>query len=158
MRTDCIIDDGETPPANPGHGVPSGDSLYARCGGVYPLALVCDRLVDALLSDKSVRIQVGGARTMASLKYCFTELCCCLAGGPETMTPPSAHEVMEAVKRAEAEVKDRARRAVEKELAGGFFKTETEMRVVKEKVAEEKVAAGRAAAKAAARATLGVSP
>ena len=65
MRADCIIQDGETPPTNPGHAKPSGDSLYARCGGVYPIALVCDRLVDALLSDKSVRIKVDAMRTMA---------------------------------------------------------------------------------------------
>ena len=89
MRADCIIQDGEHPPDNPGHKVPPGDSLYARCGGVYPLALVCDRLVDALLSDATVKIQVDGERTMASLKYLFTELVCALAGGPETMTAAS---------------------------------------------------------------------
>ena len=89
MRADCIILDGEAPPANPGHPTPAGDSLYARCGGVYPLALVCDRLVDALLSDEKVKIKLDAERTMASLKYCFTELCCSLAGGPETMTAPS---------------------------------------------------------------------
>ena len=89
MRNDCIIQDGEAPPPNPGKAAPPGDSLYARAGGVYPLALMCDRLIDALLSDKSVQIKLGGERTMVSLKYLFTELVCALAGGPETMTAPS---------------------------------------------------------------------
>ena len=89
MRADCIIQDGKAPPANPGHPAPAGDSLYARCGGVYPLALVCDRLVDALLSDESVKIKVDAERTMPSLKYLFTEFVCAIAGGPETMTAPS---------------------------------------------------------------------
>ena len=94
MRADCIIQDGETPPSNPGHAVPPGDLLYARCGGVYPLALMCDRLVDAMLTDESVNIAVDATRTMASLKYCFTELCCAHAGGPETMTAPSVAATM----------------------------------------------------------------
>lgn len=89
MRDDCIIQDGETVPDNPGKTVPPGDSLYARAGGLYPLALMCDRLIDALLSDTSVQIKVDGERTMASLKYLFTELVCVLAGGPETMTASS---------------------------------------------------------------------
>ena len=94
MRADCIIQDGETPPSNPGHAVPPGDLLYARCGGVYPLALMCDRLVDAMLTDESVNIAVDATRTMASLKYCFTELCCANAGGLETMTAPSVAATM----------------------------------------------------------------
>jgi hypothetical protein len=63
--------------------------LYARLGGVYPISLFCDRLVDALVGDTSVRITLDAERTMVSLKYLFTELVCALAGGPETMTAPS---------------------------------------------------------------------
>ena len=88
MRADCTIADGEAAPRNPGKPAPPGDSLYARLGGVYPIALFADRLVDALLSDTSVSIKLSKHRTMASLKYLFTELCCALAGGPEILTAP----------------------------------------------------------------------
>merc|ERR1712048_832677 len=68
-------------------GNPPGDSLYARIGGVYPLALFADRLVDALLSDSRVQVPLDGVkRAEPSLKYLFTELCCHVAGGPESMT------------------------------------------------------------------------
>ena len=39
--------------------------------------------VDALLSDRTVKIPLDAKRTSASLKYLFTELVCTLAGGPE---------------------------------------------------------------------------
>ena len=86
MRAACTLADGEIAPPNPGHPAPPGRSLYARLGGVYPLALFADRVVDALLSDESVQIAMSEQRTVASLKYLFTELCCALAGGPETVT------------------------------------------------------------------------
>ena len=91
MQSDCVVQDGETPPENPGHPAPASDSLYARAGGVYPIALFCDRLVDALLSDSGVTIPLDAStRTMASLKYLFTELVATHAGGQqETMTAPS---------------------------------------------------------------------
>ena len=45
-----------------------GNNLYARLGGVYPISLFCDRLVDALVGDTSVRITLDAERTMVSLK------------------------------------------------------------------------------------------
>ena len=90
MQADCTLGEGEEAPPNPGRAAPAGDSLYARCGGAYPLALFADRLVDALLGDPSVNIRLDGKeRSMPSLKYLFTELVCALAGGPETVTAPS---------------------------------------------------------------------
>ena len=75
MHADIVVTDGEGVPANPGHPMPRGGSVYARMGGAYPVALFCDRLIDALLGDKSVRIEIDESqRTMASLKYLFTEL------------------------------------------------------------------------------------
>lgn len=90
MQSDCV-QNGETPPENPGHPAPAGDSLYARAGGVYPIALFCDRLVDAMLSDSGVTIPLDAStRTMASIKYLFTELVATHAGGrQETMSAPS---------------------------------------------------------------------
>ena len=90
MQADCTLGEGEEAPPNPGRAAPAGYSLYARCGGAYPLALFADRLVDALLGDPSVNIRLDGKdRSMPSLKYLFTELVCALAGGPETVTAPS---------------------------------------------------------------------
>jgi hemoglobin len=84
---DCVCSDGEHVPGNPGKLDPHGDSLYARIGGVYPLALFADRLVDALLTDKRVKVPLDGVkRAEPSLKYLFTELCCHISGGPESMT------------------------------------------------------------------------
>ena len=48
--------------------------MYARLGGVYPISLFCDRLVETLVGDTSVRITLDAERTMVSLKYLFTEL------------------------------------------------------------------------------------
>ena len=86
MEADCTLGDGEFAPDNPGHPPPNGNSLYARLGGVYPISLFCDRLVDALLSADGVQIPLDEQRTMASLKYLFTELACAITGGPETQT------------------------------------------------------------------------
>jgi len=87
MMEDCILPEGEEAPPNPGHPNPPGDSLYARLGGVYPIALFADRLVDAMLGDSRVKIPLDGVtRSEPSLKYLFTELCCFVAGGPETLT------------------------------------------------------------------------
>ena len=92
MQADCVVADGEAVPPNPGHPAPAGDSLYARLGGAYPVALFCDRLVDALLSDRTVKIPLDAKRNEASLKYLFTELVCSIAGGMEAMTAPSLLE------------------------------------------------------------------
>ena len=73
MRADCTIADGEAAPRNPGKPAPPGDSLYARLGGVYPIALFADRLVDALLSDTTAKISVDGER-MRSWRGCVLPL------------------------------------------------------------------------------------
>lgn len=51
MEFDCVTYPGDTVPPNPGPSIPNGYSVYAQCGGVYPLALFADRLVTALLED-----------------------------------------------------------------------------------------------------------
>merc|ERR1719160_1386784 len=87
MEEDCVVHMGEEVPAKPGPALLEGESLYARLGGVYPIALFADRLVDALLADKRVKIPVDGQkRNEASLKYLFTEVVCHVAGGPEVIT------------------------------------------------------------------------
>merc|ERR1712048_1324837 len=87
LMDDCVCSDDESAPPSPGKRTPPGDSLYARIGGVYPIALFADRLVDALLTDSRVKVPLDGVkRAEPSLKYLFTELCCHIAGGPETMT------------------------------------------------------------------------
>lgn len=87
MEADCVLQEGETAPPNPGHQPPPGESLYASLGGVYPIALFVDRLVDALLADKRVNVPVDGQkRNEASLKYLLTEVVCAAAGGPESIT------------------------------------------------------------------------
>jgi hemoglobin len=87
MEDECVIQPGEHVPANPGPARPRGSSFYARCGGVYPLALFVDRLVDALLDDERVQIPVDGQkRTDVSLKYLLTEVVCNISGGPEVIT------------------------------------------------------------------------
>lgn len=90
---DCIVGDGEVAPPNPGHGKPPGNSLYAQMGGVYPIALFADRLIDAMLEDKRISIPIDGVkRSAASLKYLFTELVCNITGGPEVITSPHLDE------------------------------------------------------------------
>eukprot|EP00746_Dinoflagellata_sp_MGD_P071615 gnl/MRDRNA2_/MRDRNA2_29147_c0_seq1.p1 gnl/MRDRNA2_/MRDRNA2_29147_c0~~gnl/MRDRNA2_/MRDRNA2_29147_c0_seq1.p1 ORF type:complete len:1311 (-),score=279.25 gnl/MRDRNA2_/MRDRNA2_29147_c0_seq1:370-4302(-) len=87
MEEDCVVHTGEEVPQKPGLALLEGESLYARLGGVYPIALFTDRLVDALLTDKRVKIPVDGQkRNEASLKYLFTEVVCHAAGGPEVIT------------------------------------------------------------------------
>merc|ERR1719473_541282 len=89
MMDDCVVKDGEVVPPNPGHPTPPGNSLYARMGGAYPIALFADRLIDAMLEDKRIKIPIDGKkRSAASLKYLFTEVVCNIAGGPEVMTAP----------------------------------------------------------------------
>jgi hemoglobin len=95
MEFDCVVQPGENVPCNPGPAQPRGNSLYARCGGVYPLALFVDRLVDALLQDERVVLPCDGQkRNEASLKYLFTEVVCNICGGPEVITARSFEETM----------------------------------------------------------------
>eukprot|EP00441_Pelagodinium_beii_P033832 CAMPEP_0197637400 /NCGR_PEP_ID=MMETSP1338-20131121/12637_1 /TAXON_ID=43686 ORGANISM="Pelagodinium beii, Strain RCC1491" /NCGR_SAMPLE_ID=MMETSP1338 /ASSEMBLY_ACC=CAM_ASM_000754 /LENGTH=1270 /DNA_ID=CAMNT_0043209821 /DNA_START=41 /DNA_END=3853 /DNA_ORIENTATION=- len=84
---DCVVHPGEDVPPNPGPVHHDDKTLYALLGGVYPIALFTDRLVDAMLADKRVKIPVDGQkRNEASLKYLFTELVCNITGGPEILT------------------------------------------------------------------------
>ena len=101
MMDDCIVYPGERARRDPGPMRPGGNKLYGRVGGVYPLALFVDRLVDALLADERVDIPVDGKRRNAeSLKYLVTEVVCRLAGGPEVITCLEAEETRLLVPRA----------------------------------------------------------
>jgi len=87
MEDDCVTEPGDRVPRDPGPQRPGGSSLYARVGGVYPLALFADRLVDALLEDERIHIPSDSQkRNEAALKYLFTELVCNICGGPEVVT------------------------------------------------------------------------
>merc|ERR1719215_409194 len=93
MEDDCVVRPGEQVPPNPGRMVPRGNSLYAQIGGVYPLALFVDRLVDALIADEEVPIPMDGQRrNEASLKYLFVETICSICGGPEARTAANYDE------------------------------------------------------------------
>lgn len=92
MEDDCVTQPGDRVPPNPGPRVPSGNSLYAKLGGVYPIALFVDRLVDGLLADDRVHIPQDEKRNEASLKYLFTETICSLCGGPEVRTAADHNE------------------------------------------------------------------
>merc|ERR1719420_2544222 len=101
MMDDCIVYPGERVPRDPGPLRPSGNRLYAKVGGVYPLALFVDRLVDALLADERVEIPTDGTkRNEASLKYLTTEVVCHLCSGPEVVTCAAAEETRLLVPRA----------------------------------------------------------
>merc|ERR1719460_1957937 len=54
MMSDCIVPEGEVAPPKPRDPPIRGNTLYARIGGVYPIALFADRVVDALLADSTV--------------------------------------------------------------------------------------------------------
>jgi hemoglobin len=93
MEEDCVTYPGDHVPPNPGAYRPSGPSLYARLGGVYPLALFSDRLVDAILEDSRIEIpRDSHKRNEASLKYLFTEVVCHITGGPEIITAQDSDE------------------------------------------------------------------
>ena len=57
MEYDIVIQPGERPRADPGPWRPSGHTAYARAGGVYPIALFVDRLVDALVNDNRIPVR-----------------------------------------------------------------------------------------------------
>merc|ERR1719174_2648025 len=94
MMDECVVFPGGVAPPNPGPSRPSGNSLYARVGGVYPIALFVDRLVDAILADNRFAIpRDGQKRNEASLQYLATELVCSEFGGPEVVTSHTLDEV-----------------------------------------------------------------
>merc|ERR1712151_4173 len=92
FRQQCTLNPGEVAPADPGNTPPSGSSLYAALGGVYPIAHFVDRLVEAVLKGDSMRAPLKmaqdpqGKRHAAGLKYMVTELVCHGTGGPEIVT------------------------------------------------------------------------
>jgi len=93
MEEDCVTYPGDRVPPNPGAFRPGGSSLYARLGGVYPIALFTDRLADAILEDHRIEIPKDGhKRNEASLKYLFTEVICHVTGGPEVITAQDCDE------------------------------------------------------------------
>jgi len=93
MMDECVVFPGERPRRDPGPMRPGGHTLYARVGGVYPISLFIDRLVDALLADERITIPIDGAkRNEASLKYLTTEVMCQMANGPEVVTCAAAEE------------------------------------------------------------------
>lgn len=101
MMDECVVWEGERPARDPGPARPSGNNLYARVGGVYPIALFVDRWVDALLHDERVAIPVDGQkRNEASLKYLTTEIICRGSGGPEVITCSDAEETLLLVPKA----------------------------------------------------------
>jgi hemoglobin len=94
MMDDCVTWPGDVAPPNPGPARPSGNSLYERVGGVYPIALFVDRLVDSVLADDRFKIpRDGQKRNEASLKYLVIELMCSEFGGPEVVTSRASDEV-----------------------------------------------------------------
>jgi len=93
MEMDCVVYPGETAPPSPAPFRPHGSSLYSRLGGVYPISLFVDRLVDTLIADSRVQLPLDAQkRSEVSLKYLFTELVCNLSGGPEVVTARDADE------------------------------------------------------------------
>lgn len=94
FQDQCVIHRGELVPEDPGmcRGRPEGSLAYAQLGGVYPLALFADRLVDKVLQGDRVQVQrntvddLTGSRHPPGLNYMITELLCHMAGGPELPT------------------------------------------------------------------------
>ena len=73
MQEDCVVFPGERVRADPGPWRPGGHTPYGRAGGVYPIALFVDRLVDALILDERMKVPTDAKRTGAALKYLLTE-------------------------------------------------------------------------------------
>ena len=66
---------------------PADTSLYARLGGVYPIATVVDDFLERVLADSVLNAnpRINAARQAvprAGLKYRVTELVCQVTGGP----------------------------------------------------------------------------
>ncbi|KAK7248134.1 hypothetical protein SO694_00080170 [Aureococcus anophagefferens] len=92
MEDECVVYPGERPRRDPGPWRPGGHAAYGLCGGVYPIALFADRLVDALLADARFKVATDAKRTPAALKYLLTEAVCKACGGPEVVTARGAPE------------------------------------------------------------------
>jgi hypothetical protein len=94
FREQCVVNQGEVAPQDPGmcRARPHGNATYAQLGGVYPIALFSDRLVEKVLQGDRVQVQWNhvddpeAIRHPPGLKYMVTELFCNAAGGPEVVT------------------------------------------------------------------------
>merc|ERR1712187_232957 len=94
FKDQCVLKHGEIAPRDPGmcRAKPNGNTAYSQLGGVYPIALFADRVVEAVLRGDRVQVQwdrlddPAGKRHPPGLKYMFTELLCNSAGGPEKVT------------------------------------------------------------------------
>merc|ERR1712048_920157 len=94
FKDQCVVKQGEVAPRDPGmcRARPRGGAAYAQLGGVYPIALFADRLVEQVLQGDRVQVQwnrlddAEGTRHPPGLKYMLTELLCHAAGGPEVVT------------------------------------------------------------------------
>merc|ERR1719161_3254194 len=78
FQAECTITPGEVVPADPGRPKPASGSegtLYYRLGGVYPIAMFVDRLLEAILKGDRVKIDLDkvedpqSKRHAAGLKY-----------------------------------------------------------------------------------------
>merc|ERR1712050_85055 len=100
FKDQCVLKGGEAAPPDPNmcRARPSGGSGYAQLGGVYPIALFADRVVEAVLQGDRVQVawnrldDPSGTRHPPGLKYMFTELFCNSAGGPEVVTSKGVDE------------------------------------------------------------------
>merc|ERR1719436_1232066 len=94
FKDQCVLKRGEAVPQDPRmcRARPNGSTAYAQLGGVYPIALFADRVVEAVLQGDRVQVEWDrlddpvGKRHPPGLKYMFTELFCNSAGGPEVVT------------------------------------------------------------------------
>jgi hemoglobin len=106
-QSSCVLAPGEQAPADPGRPKLSGNALYHRLGGVYPIAQFVDRLVEAVLGDDRIEVAYdrledpAGRRHPPGLKYMLTELVCNGAGGPEVVTSKGFDEAKLGIQAAE---------------------------------------------------------
>jgi hemoglobin len=105
FQTSCTVRSGEEVPPDLGRcrQKPNGASNYANLGGVYPIALFVDRLVEEVLKGDRVvvqwdRLDSPGVRHPPGLKYMLTELLCNSLGGPEMVTCKGFEEAKLGVK------------------------------------------------------------
>merc|ERR1712048_57675 len=59
FKDQCVVNRGEAAPQDPGmcRARPHGNAAYAQLGGVYPIALFADRLVERVIHGDRVQVQ-----------------------------------------------------------------------------------------------------
>lgn len=72
-------------------------SLFARLGGVYPIAAVVDDFIDRIMDDPRLnsnpKVDEAHHRvSRAGFKYLVTEMVCWAAGGPQKYTGRTMHD------------------------------------------------------------------